>query len=513
MARSGGVLHIARRLIDAGLLTPGALFHFAQTALGQGVTLAALARFAARRFGNHPAVVDDTGSYSFDDLADRGDVQAAALARAHPIGRGTPVGILCRNGSAFVFALIAASRLGARVLLLNPEMSGPQLKALIEQRKIALVLGQPETNALLEGVAVGIVDVTSPATSGEATRPRLRRLDGGELVILTGGTTGPPKAAARKPAPGNFLLLFVHLVTALELDRRQKVYIAVPLCHGYGVAAFLVALTLGRTVHLLPRFRTEDAVDLIQREQIDVLAVVPVILQRLLGASGADLSHIRRVITGGAALPPALARRAQDRLGPVLFNLFGSSEAGVSIFATPEDLAASPATIGREIWGVRAEILDDQDEPVPIGKIGRLVIHNLASMTGAKGVVTGDLASRDGDGRLFIHGRADDMIISGGEKVHPWEIETVLMDHPDVQEAAVLGVPDAEFGQRLLAVVVAHDRLRLTPKVLEGWLSDRVARYQRPRSIVFLDSLPSTPVGKLDRRALRGIIDNLPGVV
>lgn len=508
MARSGGVLHIARRLIDAGLLTPGALFDFARTAIGQGVTLAALARFAARRFGEHPAVVDETGSHSFRDLADRGDQVAARLAEAWSIRRGAPVGILCRNGSAFVYALIAASRLGARVLLLNPEMSAPQLLALIDQRRIGLVLGQPDTLSLLDGAKTPTIDVVTLLAVEHQPTPSLPRLDGGELIILTGGTTGPPKAAARKPSPGNFLLLFVHLVTALELDRRQKVYVAVPLCHGYGVAAFLVALTLGRTVQLLPRYRTEDAVDLIEREQIDVLAVVPVILQRLLSAPDADLSRIKRVITGGAALPPALARRTQERLGLVLFNLFGSSEAGVSVFATPDDLAAAPATIGREIWGVSARILDDQDQPLSAGKVGRLVIHNLASMTGAKGVVTGDLASRDAEGRLFIHGRADDMVISGGEKVHPWEVETVLMDHPDIQEAAVLGVPDPEFGQRLSAFIVARPGSGLSRSALDDWLAERVARYQRPRDVTFRKSLPITPVGKLDRRALRASVES-----
>lgn len=503
MAKSAGIVHIMRRLAAAGLLTPGAIWDFLRTAMGQGVTLAALARFSARRFGDRTALADEGGRLSFIELADQGDRLASILREAHEVRKGTPVGILCRNGSAFVLAMVAASRLGARVLLLNPEMSPPQLQSLVAQRRIRLVLGQADSLPSLNGSDTNRVDVAELITSAQGVLPRLPRIDGGELVILTGGTTGPPKAAARKPSPGNFLLLFVHLVTALELDHRRSVYVAVPLCHGYGVAAFLVALALGRAVHLLARFETEAAVALIERERIDVLAVVPVILQRLLDAEGTDLSGVKRVITGGAALPPALARRTHARLGAVLFNLFGSSEAGVSVFADPDDLAASPATIGREIWGVRADILDDEDEPVGVGKVGRLVIHNLASMTGARGVITGDLASRDAQGRLFIHGRADDMVISGGEKVHPWEVETVLMDHPDVQEAAVLGLPDPEFGQRLSAFVVPRPGSDLARSTLDAWLAERVARYQRPRDITFRDSLPVTPVGKLDRRALR----------
>ena len=506
MSRKVSLIHIVRRLAEAGLLTPGVILDFLRTAIGQGVTIAALARFAARRFDDRVAVADEARSLSFRELADESDRLAAVLSANHRIARGTPVGVLCRSGCDFVLVVVAASRLGARVLLMNPEMSGPQLAAMTERQGIRLILGQEDTIQCL-GATADTVDVAALGRTEPARDVRLRRLDGGELVILTGGTTGPPKAASRKPSPGAFLLLFIHLVTALELDRHQRVYIAVPLCHGYGVAALLVALTLGRTVHLMARYRTEDAVALIEREDIDVLAVVPVILQRLLSAEGADLSGVKRVITGGAALPPALARRTQERLGMVLFNLFGSSEAGVSVFATPEDLADAPATIGREIWGVRADVLDDQDQPVAIGKVGRLVIRNRAAMTGARAVATGDLASRDPEGRLYIHGRADDMVISGGEKVHPWEVETVLMDHPDVQEAAVLGVADPDFGQRLSAFVVPRPGCGLTPRDLDAWLAGRVARYQRPRDIALRSSLPITPVGKLDRRALRATLE------
>lgn len=194
--------------------------------------------------------------------------------------------------------------------------------------------------------------------------------------------------------------------------------------------------------------------------------------------------------------------KTRERLGEVLFNLFGSSEAGVSIFATPADLAAAPATVGREIWGVRADILVDDGRPVERGRVGRLVIRNRAAIS-RRGIETGDLASRDAEGRLFIHGRADDMVISGGEKVHPWEVETVLMQHPEVAEAAVVGAPDAEFGQRLVAFVAPATGAVLASDRLDAWLADRLARYQRPRDIVVLDALPVTPVGKLDKRALR----------
>jgi len=484
---------ILRRLIASGLLTPSALATFAATAIGSGVNLASLLRFAARRDPGGVALVEAGRATRFAELADQCERMAAALRDGQGIGRGDVVGIIGRNGVDLVRAIFAAARLGARVTLLNPEMSRPQLAALIERHRIGLVLVAGDAQGLVAGAQCAVLDAAELLEAASSSYRRIGRVGGGELVVLTGGTTGPPKAAARKPSVLNFLRLFLHLVAALELDRRRSAFVAVPLFHGYGIAAFLVALALGRTVHLMPRFDAEAGC---------MLAVlVPSMLQRML-AQSADLTSLRCVICGGAALPPPVAVETQRRLGRVLFNLYGTSEGGVAVFAAPDDLAEAPDTIGREIWGVRVTIRDDCGEAVPDGETGRICVESSAAISSASWIETGDLGFRDRVGRLFVRGRIDDMIVSGGENVSPWEIETVLLTHPGVGEAAAVGVPDADFGQRLVAFVVPKPGSALTEDMLSAWLAERVARYQRPRAIEIRSELPLTAIGKVDKRVL-----------
>jgi acyl-CoA synthetase (AMP-forming)/AMP-acid ligase II len=475
------------------------LWSFAATAAGNGANLGSLLRFAARRYGSAVALVDEAGPVTFAVLADQSERMAAALRDGHGIRKGDTVGILCRNGAGLVRGVFAAARLGARVTLLNPEMARPQLAALVERHRIKLVIVEAETEALVEGCPEIGADALLDAAP--AAYRRLARVAGGELVVLTGGTTGAPKAAARKPAPLAFVRLFLHLVAALGLDRYPSAFVGVPLFHGYGIAAFLVALTLGRTVHLTRRFEAASAAALIERERIEAAVVVPSMLRRML-AQKAELGSLKCVISGGAALAAPLAVETRERLGDVLFNLYGTSEGGVAVFATPADLAEAPDTIGREIWGVRVTIRDGEDRPVPDGQTGRICVESSAAVSQSGWIETGDLGLRDAAGRLFVRGRVDDMIVSGGENVSPWEVETVLMTHPEVKEAAAVGVPDADFGQRLVAYVVPREGSGLTAEGLSAWLSERVARYQRPRAIEIRGDLPLTAIGKIDKKAL-----------
>jgi acyl-CoA synthetase (AMP-forming)/AMP-acid ligase II len=490
---------ILGRLVASGLLTPAALAAFGSAAAGGGVNLGSLLRFAARRYADMPALVVGGETLSFADLSKQCDRMAAALRDGHGIRRGEVVGILCRNGAGIVRAVFAAARLGARVTLLNPEMAKPQLADLLARHRVRLVIAEAGTAALLGGPALLAEDLLA---SAPPTYRRLPRVNGGELVVLTGGTTGPPKAAARRPSPLAFVRLFLHLVAALELDRYRAAYVGVPLFHGYGIAAFLVALTLGRTVHLTPLFDAAAAARLIEAEKIEAAVVVPSMLRRML-AQPAALDSIRCVISGGAALPPSLAAETRERLGDVLFNLYGTSEGGVAVFAAPADLAEAPDTIGREMWGVRVTVRGPDDAPVPDGAPGRFCVESKAAVSQSGWIETGDVGFRcPATGRLFVRGRADDMIVSGGENVSPWEVETVLARHPQVREAAAVGISDPDFGQRLVAFVEPRDGAALDAAALSAWLAERIARYQRPRAIHILPDLPLTPIGKVDKRAL-----------
>ncbi|MDF2650833.1 MAG: acyl-CoA synthetase (AMP-forming)/AMP-acid ligase, partial [Paenibacillus sp.] len=207
---------------------------------------------------------------------------------------------------------------------------------------------------------------------------------------------------------------------------------------------------------------------------------------------------------GGAELNPKLVKETLSQLGQVLFNLYGTSEAGLNVIATPQDLTYSAQTIGRKIKGVRLKIVDDLKKEVQIGQVGQFCIKNSWSMrNGANSwIETGDLGYCDELGYYFLCGRADSMIVSAGENVYPLEVEQVLLTHPQVEDAAVIGVPDEHFGQRLKAFVLLAPHADLTNEELMEWLRVRLARFQLPKEILFVDQLPYTSLGKLDKKQL-----------
>jgi acyl-CoA synthetase (AMP-forming)/AMP-acid ligase II len=424
------------------------------------------------------------------------------------------VAIACRNHAAAVKALFAFARLGAHVFLVNPEMSHDQLRALEESKRfdfyvhdepLAPVFSEPA----LRSKSLPSYHPTDASIDRLATRPdppkaRLRKAKAGNIVVMTGGTTGQPKAASRKPSILDFLPPFVALLTQIHLDNYRTVYIATPIYHGFGVAALFMGVMLGAEMYLLRRFEAGRACELIGRHGIEAVTVVPLMLQRLLNQDAAALTSLRCVITGGALLSPALARASLEQLGPTLFNLYGTSEGGFAIMATPELLARKPESIGKPVRGVRARIVNEAEQPVGDKAVGRLCLRSSWTTSKKNWIETGDLAYRDAEGDIFLCGRVDDMIVSGGENVYPIELENALVQHADVAAAAVVGIADAEFGQRLKAVVVAKKDRRLDQAALLEWLKPRVARHQMPAIVELRDELPYTPLGKVDKKALRG---------
>jgi fatty-acyl-CoA synthase len=294
--------------------------------------------------------------------------------------------------------------------------------------------------------------------------------------------------------------------------------VAAPLFHGFGLFGANLALALNSAVVLRPRFEPERVLSDIAEHRAAAMVVVPVMLQRLLAlpkraTERYDTSSLRVVLCGGAALSGTLANEFMDRFGDVLYNVYGSTESGFATVASPRDLRKAPGTAGRPTPGVIVRIADDEGQPVRAGVIGRVLVGSNLRMdayTGGGGkeiidglVVTGVVGHMDRQGRLFIDGRDDDMIVSGGENVFPEEVEEVLGAHPDVSEAAVIGVADAEFGQRLQAFVVRTEGSDVTEDELRTYVHDRLARFKTPRDVVFLDSLPRTATGKIIRRELK----------
>lgn len=507
------MLTAIQKLRQTRLLSIPGLIYGLGAALTTGLNPMALLRVAARLHPERTAIVDERGALRYDELWGRSEATAVGLRAHYGVGPGRKVAIICRTDALAITAVFACARLGADLFLVNPELSGDQLLALDRRVGFDLLVYDEElapgladeslrakalparhqTDAALEGLA---------ARYGRADR-RLAPAAAGAIVVLTSGTTGQPKAARRRPSLLNAVPPMLALLTRANLDAYRSLYVATPISHGYGLAMLFVGLGLGATLYVTRRFDAARSAALIARHQIEAVTLVPLMLQRMLRQDPGALASLRCIIAGSAPLSPALAVEALARLGPTLFNLYGTSEAGFAIMAPPDTLRRKPGALGRPLPGVRARIVDEAGRAVGAGAIGRLVVRSAWTVGGAGWIETGDLALRDADGDLVLCGRADDMVVSGGEKVYPVELERVLLAHPAVDAAAVVGIPDPEFGQRLKAVVVVKAGAALDAPALLAWLRPRVARYQLPARIEVRDALPYSALGKLDRGALR----------
>ena len=342
--------------------------------------------------------------------------------------------------------------------------------------------------------------------------PPLQR---GRVVLLTSGTTGTPKGAPRTPSDS--LEPAAALFSKIPLKANETTMIAAPMFHSWGLANFNLSLPLGSTLVLRRRFDPEETLRAVAQHRASTLVLVPVMLQRIMDLGEAtiaryDLHALRIIALSGSVLPGDLATRAMDTLGDVLYNLYGSTEVAWATIATPEDMRAAPGTAGRPPMGTVVKLLDADGREVRPGERGRIFVGNTMMFEGytdgAKkemlgGLMSsGDMGRFDAQGRLFVDGRDDEMIVSGGENVFPREVEDLLADHRKIEEAAVVGVLDKEFGQRLKAYVVAREGSELSERAVQEYVKKNLARYKVPREVVFLDRLPRNATGKVLKREL-----------
>lgn len=498
------MLQLFSVLYKMKVLTPKGIFHLTASFLHNGLNVMALLNFAARGYPQHIAMVDDRETLTYQQLFSQSQQLAHTFHETYQLEKGLKVGFLCRNHASFVKAIFAASRLGASLYMLNTGMSRSQIKQALEQHRFDLLIYDEEFEPALEGSSVSMKLLSYHTNLPAINRMpsvhirTLKKVSGSKIMLLTGGTTGKPKEVEHKQSLSRYLSPFLGLLNRIKLLDYHTAYIGTPIYHGYGVAILFSFMALGKKVVVSDTFDAERACTLIRKHKVDIITVVPLMVKRMLKVKGADLSSLSCIASGGAILHASLAIEVSSKLGDVLYNLYGTTETGLNIIATSQDLKAAPQTLGRIIDGVQLGIVDQQKKKVEVGVVGEL---SLKSKNGWIG--TGDLAYQDGNGLIFLNGRKDDMIISGGENVYPIEVEQVLITHPQVEEAAVVGVHDEDFGQRLKAFVVPVEGADLTEERLTHWLRTRVARFQVPKEIAFMDSMPYTPVGKMDKKRLR----------
>ncbi|MGH3449679.1 MAG: AMP-binding protein [Haloechinothrix sp.] len=512
-------------ITGAGLLSDLRPWHLAPALRAYragGASMATVVGLAAVHAPDRVAVIDERGELTYRELARRTTAIAAQWHARYGIGPGSTVGVLCRNHRGPIEALVAAARLGANVVLLNTEFSRTQVDQVFAHSPPDLVVLDEEFLELAGSVPV-VVAWEDGRSVVESTLDRLAECRGteppasrkpGQITILTSGTTGAPKGAPRAPSVLAVMSPAATILSRSGIRAGDPVLIAPPLFHGFGLAFFALAAFLRSPMVLMRKFDTAEAIRRIEQHRVRCLVAVPVMLQRMLAAQdpASDLSSLRCVLSGAAPLPPALATEVLDRWGDVLFNGYGASEIGIATVATPADLRQAPNTVGRRAFGVPVEVLDDRGARVPCGEIGtvhvggRLVFGGYTG-GGGKDVVdgmmsTGDRGHFDEVGRLYIDGRVDDMIVSGGENVYPQEVENVLARHAGVTDVVVVGAPDEEFGQRLVAYLVAGQGPRPSSDDLKQHVRANLARYKVPREFLFLEELPRNPAGKVVRRKL-----------
>jgi fatty-acyl-CoA synthase len=478
------------------------------------------------------AIIDERGPITFRELDQNSNALANAL-RAKGLRAGDSMGILVRNHRGLFEALFAGAKLGARTLLLNTDFAGPQLADVCAREDVAVLIHDDEFTPIVAGYDPPLGSVlawvdkegdaddtddratidTLAAGAPTSAPPRPGRKQ--RIVLLTSGTTGTPKGAPRDLGlsmviPGGYL-------SKIPLRSGRNVLLAAPAFHAWGLLSSMLALGLGNTVIISRRFDATAAVAALDEHHCDALVTVPILLSRLLPTieaadGGRDLSALRVVAVSGSALSAELASRTMDLLGDVVYNLYGSTEVAYATIATPADLRAAPGTVGRPPYGTTIKLLDSDGREVPLGETGRIFVGNSIQFEGYTGgghkeqvaglMSTGDIGHLDAAGRLFVDGRDDDMIVSGGENVFPAEIEDLLATHDQIVEAAVVGVTDPDFGSRLVAYVVRAAGSDLDTDAVREFVKTNLARYKVPRDVRFVDELPRNPAGKVVKRLL-----------
>jgi acyl-CoA synthetase (AMP-forming)/AMP-acid ligase II len=517
-------------LARAGLLGPywpGRLLGMGRALGRYGLSVAGAYALNAARDPARRAIIDERGVLTFSEVEERTTRLATALAE-RGVDESDRVGLLCRNHRGFIEATIAVAKLGADILYLNTGFSPPQLADVFDREQASAIIIDEEFLPIAAQIDPDVLRVVAWSDSG-GPRNGLATIEGllarpggpqgarppreGRQIILTSGTTGGPKGAQRG---GSNLEPLVSILSRIPLRTGEVTYDAAPMFHSWGLGHLALALVMGSTVVLRRRFDPEAALALIEAGRVNVMAAVPVMLQRIMELPPAtldryDTSSLRVVALSGSALPGDLALRFMDRFGDVAYNLYGSTEVAWASIATPADLRQAPGTAGRPPRGTVVRMLDAAGQEVPAGVSGRIFVGNRMLFEGYTGggskpvvdglMETGDTGHFDPSGRLFVDGRDDDMIVSGGENVFPREVEDLLSQHPAVADVTVVGVPDHEFGQRLKAFVVRRDGRRTTDAAMAAELQDHVrahlARFKVPREVVFVAELPRNTTGKV----------------
>ncbi|TDE97206.1 hypothetical protein EXU48_03050 [Occultella glacieicola] len=471
--------------------------------LRYGATLPGAALAAARRSRTVPVLVDRLGPLDGDGLALAVEVAAVRLAQALPATGSRPrIAVHARDHRGQVATVLAAGALGVDVVLVGPSVGAERLRTIIDRTRPAVIVHDDATAPGLAAApdpAIRLLDCTPTAAAVPATipasvpatitpsvrlGPRWRRRRAGTLHLLTSGTTHTPHPTARPGVRRGQLGTVLSLLAALGLRRGEPVLVTAPLSHGHGLSALSAALVIGAPIVLGHGLPPERWVELIGIHRVGAVLGVP---GQLLGLTRALEAHanrppLRRIAAGSAPLPVDLAARIEALYPDALLDFFGTSETGTATIATAADLREAPGTVGRPATGVRLKVGDEDGVDLPDGVVGHLWVRSpwRAADTPGGYLPTGDLGHLDGTGRLFVAGRADDVVVVGGHNVHLGEVREWFQRQHEVTDAVVQAVPDPRLGWVLRVEVSGAE---LDEETLLGRARDQLGSAAAPRSI------------------------------
>ncbi|MGO9696215.1 MAG: acyl-CoA ligase FadD12 [Mycobacterium sp.] len=525
-----GIITTLRRAGMIAPMRPDRYLKMAAAMRREGMGMTVGFASAAQRCPDRPGLVDELGTLTWRQLDERINALAAALQQL-PTGQPKVIGVMCRNHRGFVEAVVASSRIASDVVLLNTSFAGPAMADVVNREGVEAVIYDEEFTATVDRALADKPDATRILAWTDANHePTVEKLIAGHtgqqpertggkgrMILLTSGTTGSPKGA-KQSGGGAGIGTLKAILDRTPWRAEETIVIVAPMFHAWGFSQLIFAASMACTVVTRRKFDPEATLDLIDRHQATGLAVVPVMFDRIMGLPAEvrnrySARSLRFAAASGSRMRPDVVTAFMDQFGDVIYNNYNATEAGMIATATPRDLRAAPDTAGRPAGGTEIRILDPEFNEMPTGEVGGIYVRNDTQFDGYTSGATkdlhagfmssGDVGYLDEAGRLFVVGRDDEMIVSGGENVSPIEVEKTLASHPEVAEAAVIGVDDEQYGQRLAAFVVLERGGSATPDALKQHVRDNLANYKVPRELSVLDELPRGSTGKVLRNELK----------
>ncbi|PJF28377.1 MAG: o-succinylbenzoate--CoA ligase [Phototrophicales bacterium] len=463
---------------------------------------------------DRPALISAQGMWTFGELNARIHTTAARLA-AWGIQPSSRAAVLMPNGTPYVLAAHALMQLGAVIIPINTRLSASEVRYQLETAAPTLLIDSPDTEAISTAALPKkpLSSAAFPAIRSTHYDPAPLNPDADAAILFTSGTTGRPKGA--RLTVGNLLFSAEASRDRLGMKEGDRWLLTLPLYHIGGLSILYRSYLDGTTIVLYEgSFDPQQIADMLMRYQITLISLVPTQLHRMLEAGVDFPKSLRLILLGGAAASPDLLRRAFERGLPIA-TTYGLTETASQVATMlPEQARAKSGSVGKPLNGVRVQIISEDGRDLPAGEIGEIVVSGRNVMRGYLAhpdldppgtFCTGDLGYLDAEGDLWLVQRRSDLIISGGENIYPVEVENTLRAHPAIDDACVVGLPDAEWGQTPAAAIVLKRSMSATLDELDAHCKRHLARYKRPRRYLFVDHLPQTASGKVIRREVAAL--------